>query len=75
MLYNFLFPLAEDFGLFNLFRYLTFRTGGAVITALIISFLLGGTLIPQLKQLQGEGQPIRADGERRSYSIKQFLDA
>ena len=62
MLYNFLFPLAEDFGLFNLFRYLTFRTGGAVITALIISFLLGGTLIRQLKKLQGEGQPIRADG-------------
>ena len=62
MLYNFLFPLAEDFGLFNLFRYLTFRTGGAVITALIMSFLLGGFLIRQLKKFQGEGQPIRADG-------------
>ena len=62
MLYNFLFPLADDFGIFNLFRYLTFRTGGAVITALLISFLLGGPLIRQLKKLQGEGQPIREDG-------------
>jgi len=62
MLYNFLFPLADDFGIFNLFRYLTFRTGGAVITALLISFLLGAPLIRQLKKLQGEGQPIREDG-------------
>ena len=62
MLYNFLFPLADDFGLFNLFRYLTFRTGGAVLTALIISFLLGGPLIRWLKSRQGEGQPIRKDG-------------
>ena len=62
MLYNFLFPLADEFGIFNLFRYLTFRTGGAVITALLISFFLGGPLIRQLKKLQGEGQPIREDG-------------
>lgn len=33
MLYNLLFPLADVFSPFNLFRYLTFRTGGAVITA------------------------------------------
>lgn len=62
MLYNLLFPLADDFGIFNLFRYLTFRTGGAVLTALIISFLLGGPLIRWLKTRQGEGQPIREDG-------------
>ncbi len=62
MLYNFLFPLADDFGLLNLFRYLTFRTGGAIITALIISFILGGPLIKWLKSQQGEGQPIREDG-------------
>ena len=41
MLFNLLAPLAEDYILFNLFRYFTFRSGGAVITALIISFLLG----------------------------------
>ncbi len=62
MLYNFLFPLADSFGLFNLFQYLTFRTGGAVLTALIISFLFGGPLIRWLKSQQGEGQPIREDG-------------
>ncbi len=39
MLYTYLYPLAEDFGPFNLFRYLTFRTGGAVLTALLISFI------------------------------------
>ena len=62
MLYYFLFPLADDFSLLNLFRYLTFRTGGAIITALIISFILGGPLIKWLKSQQGEGQPIREDG-------------
>jgi phospho-N-acetylmuramoyl-pentapeptide-transferase len=62
MLYYFLFPLADDLGLLNLFRYLTFRTGGAIITALLISFVLGGPLIKWLKSQQGEGQPIRKDG-------------
>lgn len=62
MLYNLLAPFAEDFILFNLFRYLTFRTGGAVMTALIISFLIGPAMIRWLKKKQKEGQPIRADG-------------
>jgi phospho-N-acetylmuramoyl-pentapeptide-transferase len=62
MLYNLLFPLADEFGPFNLFRYLTFRTGGAILTALVISFLIGPRLIAWLKSKQGEGQPIRADG-------------
>ncbi len=62
MLYHFLYPLAADFGPFNLFRYITFRTGGAVLTALIISFVIGPPLIRWLKRKQGEGQPIRADG-------------
>ena len=38
MLYYFLFPHAGEIGFFNLFRYLTFRTGGAILTALIITF-------------------------------------
>ena len=46
----------------TLFRYLTFRAGGAVITALILSFVLGPSLIRWLKKKQGEGQPIREDG-------------
>ena len=45
MLYNLLYPLADQINLFNLFRYLTFRTGGAVLTALVISFLAGPGLI------------------------------
>ncbi|MBT8003829.1 MAG: phospho-N-acetylmuramoyl-pentapeptide-transferase, partial [Rhodospirillales bacterium] len=38
MLYNFLYPLADQISVFNVFRYITFRTGGAVMTALILSF-------------------------------------
>ena len=62
MLYHLLTPLADDFTLFNVFRYLTFRSGGAVMTALIISFLLGPSLIRWMRRKQGRGQPIRDDG-------------
>ncbi len=62
MLFNLLAPLTEDFTPFNLFRYITFRTGGAVATALLISFLLGPQLIAWLRQMQRDGQPIREDG-------------
>ncbi len=62
MLYNFLYPLADDIGLFNLFRYITLRTGGAVMTALFVSFIFGPMMIRWLKSRQSEGQPIRADG-------------
>lgn len=62
MLYNLLFPLSDQFGPFNLFQYLTFRTGGAIMTALIISFVIGPRLIDWLRSKQGEGQPIRSDG-------------
>jgi phospho-N-acetylmuramoyl-pentapeptide-transferase len=62
MLYNILFPLSDVFGPLNLFQYLTFRTGGAVITALVISFVFFPRLIAWLKSKQGEGQPIRTDG-------------
>lgn len=62
MLPDLLVPLADQFQPFNLFRYLTFRTGGALMTALIISFLIGPRMIRWLKSLQGDGQPIRDDG-------------
>jgi len=62
MLYNLLHPLAGDLGFFNLFRYLTFRTGGAVMTALVVCFLFGGPMIRWLKARQRNGQPIREDG-------------
>ena len=62
MLFHLLFPLADQITVFNLFRYITFRTGGAVMTALVVSFVLGPTLIAWLKRRQNGGQPIREDG-------------
>src|SRR5471032_3492648 len=62
MIYNFIYPLADIFSPFNLFRYLTFRSIAAFLTALIISFLIGGGLIRFLRSKQKQGQPIREDG-------------
>ncbi len=62
MLYNLLSPLADDYGVLNLFRYLTFRTGGALMTALFIGLAFGGPFIRMLKARQKKGQPIRSDG-------------
>ena len=62
MLPDLLVPLADQFQVFNLFRYITFRTGGATITALIISLLCGPAFIRWLRTHQAEGQPIRDDG-------------
>jgi phospho-N-acetylmuramoyl-pentapeptide-transferase len=62
MLFNLLVPLADEFGPFNLFRYLTFRTGGAMVTALFLTFLIGQPLINWLRLKQKGGQPIRDDG-------------
>ncbi|MGH6718042.1 MAG: phospho-N-acetylmuramoyl-pentapeptide-transferase [Alphaproteobacteria bacterium] len=62
MLFNLLPPLSDEFVAFNLFRYLTFRTGGAILTGLLVSFALGPALIRWLKLRQGHGQPIRTDG-------------
>jgi len=62
MLYHIFVPLADDVSVFNVFRYITFRSGAAVMTALVISFLLGPTVIAWLKRRQREGQPIRDDG-------------
>ena len=46
----------------NLFRYLSFRTGGALATALFIGLLIGPRFIGWLRLRQGKGQPIRTDG-------------
>jgi phospho-N-acetylmuramoyl-pentapeptide-transferase len=62
MLYALLFPLADHVQLFNLFRYITFRSGGAVVTALLISFVFGRPIIAWLRSKQTNGQPIRLDG-------------
>ena len=62
MFYNLLYPLSDTIGIFNVFQYLTFRTGAAVLTALAISFVVGPRLIRTLRARQGKGQPIRTDG-------------
>ena len=61
MLY-WLTALSDGGDFFNLFRYITFRAGGAFMTALIFGFLFGPPLINVLRRKQGKGQPIRGDG-------------
>ncbi|MGZ9810510.1 phospho-N-acetylmuramoyl-pentapeptide-transferase [Pseudoroseicyclus sp. H15] len=54
--------LSDGGDFFNLFRYITFRAGGAFLTALVFGFLFGRPLIEVLRRRQGKGQPIRSDG-------------
>jgi len=61
MFYHLLYPLASDVSAFNVFRYITFRTGAATLTALFIAFLVGPSLIRALARLR-VGQPIREIG-------------
>src|SRR5258708_5197570 len=61
----------DQLALFRLFKYLTFRSGGAVITALFFSFIVNDALIRWLKVKQGKGQPIRIDGPQRHIVEKQ----
>jgi len=61
MLY-WLTELSDGGDFFNLFRYITFRAGGAFLTALIFGFMFGQPLIAVLRRKQGKGQPIRDDG-------------
>ena len=49
-------------GILNLFRYITFRSVGALVTALVIALLIGPRFIGFLRTKQGKGQPIREDG-------------
>jgi len=70
MLYNFLYPLADQFSAFNLFQYITFRTVYALITSLLLSWIFGARFIEWLKSHQSKGQPIRNDGPE-SHLLKQ----
>ncbi|HET6308166.1 MAG TPA: phospho-N-acetylmuramoyl-pentapeptide-transferase [Rhodopila sp.] len=70
MLYLLFRPLADQFILFNLFRYITFRAGAACMTALIVAFVLGPRVIRWLKSVQKQGQPIRLDGPERHLTEK-----
>jgi len=61
VLYEFLFPLAEKHIIFNLFQYITFRTGGAMLTALFIAFVSGPPILAWLRR-RGIGEVVRLDG-------------
>jgi phospho-N-acetylmuramoyl-pentapeptide-transferase len=61
MLYHLLYPLHDKFSGFNVFRYITFRSAGAVLTALIVSFVLAPSMIAWLRRLK-VGQHVRDDG-------------
>ena len=63
MLY-WLADLADKISFLNVFRYITFRTGGAIATGFLFVFLFGPTIIANLRLRQGKGQPIRADGPK-----------
>jgi phospho-N-acetylmuramoyl-pentapeptide-transferase len=64
---TYLAPLADDVSIFNVFRYITFRTGGALITSAFIVFMFGPAIINSLRIRQGRGQPIRADGPQTHF--------
>jgi len=61
-MFYWLTELSDKVSFFNVFRYITFRTGGAIVTALVFAFLFGGPIIDLLRIKQGKGQPIRSDG-------------
>ncbi|MCK4305874.1 MAG: phospho-N-acetylmuramoyl-pentapeptide-transferase [Candidatus Eisenbacteria sp.] len=69
MLYHLLYPLSEYLGGLNVFRYITFRSASAAVTALLLSFLLGPWLIRRLRRWK-IGQQVRGDGPQ-SHFVKQ----
>ncbi|MBU4495333.1 MAG: phospho-N-acetylmuramoyl-pentapeptide-transferase, partial [Acidobacteria bacterium] len=69
MLYTLLFPLKDQIGLFNIFRYITVRTALAAATALLICLFLGPLLIRYLKKKQ-IGEEIRAEGPQSHFEKK-----
>ena len=60
--------LSDGGDFFNLFRYITFRAGGAFLTALLFGFIFGKPLINMLRRTQGKGQPIRTDGPESHFA-------
>ncbi|MCK5544413.1 MAG: phospho-N-acetylmuramoyl-pentapeptide-transferase [Desulfobulbaceae bacterium] len=67
MLYHLLYPLHSVFGGFNVFRYITFRSIGAIITGFVVVLVLGPAFIRFLKRLQ-IGQVVREDGPETHFS-------
>ena len=67
MLYHLFYPLHTVFSGFNVFKYITFRSAGAVITAILVSFALGPRMIAWLRRLK-VGQHVRDDGPQTHLS-------
>jgi phospho-N-acetylmuramoyl-pentapeptide-transferase len=70
MLEYFLFPLADEFIFFNLLKYITVRAGGALVTALVLSWLIGPFLIEKFRILQKKGNTVREDLPERHAATK-----
>jgi phospho-N-acetylmuramoyl-pentapeptide-transferase len=68
-MFYWLIDFAGTVPVFNVFRYITFRTGGAVVTGALFVFLFGPWIIDNLRLRQGKGQPIRTDGPQ-SHLVK-----
>ena len=67
MLYHLLYPLRDQFAGFNVFKYITFRSAGAVLTALLVTFIFGKPMIAWLRRLK-VGQQVRDDGPQSHLS-------
>jgi phospho-N-acetylmuramoyl-pentapeptide-transferase len=65
---TYLGQFGDEVQILNVFRYITFRTGAATMTALLFVFLFGPGIIQALKIRQGKGQPIRADGPETHFA-------
>jgi len=66
-MFYYLSKFSDVFQIFNIFKYITVRTGGAIITSLIISFIIGPFVIKWLKAKQKTGQPIRKLGPQTHF--------
>ncbi|MBI1204139.1 MAG: phospho-N-acetylmuramoyl-pentapeptide-transferase [Rhodopseudomonas sp.] len=69
-MFYWLTELSDKVSFFNVFRYITFRTGGAIFTALLFVSLFGSSMIDMLRLKQGRGQPIRTDGPQSHLAKK-----
>ncbi|MCB2108087.1 MAG: phospho-N-acetylmuramoyl-pentapeptide-transferase, partial [Rhodobacteraceae bacterium] len=70
-MFYYLAQFSDQFAVLNVFRYLTFRAGGSVLTAMLVAFIFGPAIIRWLKNKQGRGQPIRSDGPQSHLLTKQ----
>ena len=74
-MFYWLIDFAGTVPVFNVFRYITFRTGGAVVTGALFVFLFGPWIIDNLRLRQGKGQPIRTDGPQSHLCLLYTSDA